>query len=69
MITTTNTISGENCIFMGSSLQTKKYKCIISSMWIITAWQCISSEVTMKGFKNYCISNAVEETEYVVEWQ
>jgi hypothetical protein len=29
-------------------------------VWILTAWQYISSEVTVKGFKKYCISNAVD---------
>ena len=32
-------------------------------MWIITAWQCISPEVTMKGFKKCCISNAMDGTD------
>ena len=32
-------------------------------MWITTAWQCISPEVTMKGFKKCCISNAVKGTD------
>jgi len=27
---------------------------------IKTAWQCISPEVTVKGFKKCCISNAVD---------
>jgi len=30
-------------------------------MWIIMAWQYISPEVNVKGFK-CCISNAVDET-------
>jgi len=29
-------------------------------MWIITAWHCISPEVTVKGVKKCCISSAVE---------
>ena len=32
-------------------------------MWIITAWQCISPEVILKGFKKCCIFNAVDETD------
>jgi hypothetical protein len=32
-------------------------------MWIIKAWQCISSAVTVKGFKKCCISNAMDETD------
>jgi hypothetical protein len=30
-------------------------------MWIITAWQCISPEVTVKGFKKCCTSNPGNE--------
>jgi len=29
-------------------------------VWIITAWQNISPEVTVKGFKKRCVSNAVD---------
>jgi hypothetical protein len=29
-------------------------------LWIITAWQCISPEVALKGVKNCCI--------YPVQW-
>jgi hypothetical protein len=32
-------------------------------MWIITAWQHISPEVTVKGFRKCCISSAVDETD------
>jgi hypothetical protein len=32
-------------------------------MWIITAWQRISPEVTVLGFKKCCMSNAVDETD------
>ena len=32
-------------------------------MWIVTAWQYISPEVTVKGFKKCCISNAMDETD------
>jgi hypothetical protein len=32
-------------------------------MWIITAWQCISPEMTVKSFKKCCISNAMDETD------
>ena len=31
-------------------------------MWIITAWQHILPEITVKGYKKCCISNAVDET-------
>jgi len=37
-------------------------------MWIITAWQCISPEVTVKGLKKCCISNAVDETDDNLLW-
>jgi hypothetical protein len=29
-------------------------------MWIVMAWQCISPEVNVKGFKKCCISNAMD---------
>jgi hypothetical protein len=32
-------------------------------MWILTAWQCISPKVTVKGFKKCCLSNAVDGTD------
>ena len=33
-------------------------------MWIIAAWQCISPEVTVKGFKKCCMCSAVDGTDY-----
>jgi hypothetical protein len=32
---------------------------LFESVWIITAWQCISPQVIMKGFKKCCISIAL----------
>ena len=32
-------------------------------MWIVKAWQHISPEVTVKGFKKCCISTAVHKTD------
>jgi len=32
-------------------------------MWIITAWQCFSPEVTAKGCKKCCLSIAVDGTD------
>jgi hypothetical protein len=32
-------------------------------MWIITVWQHILRAVTVKGFKNCCISNAVDQSD------
>jgi hypothetical protein len=32
-------------------------------MWIIMAWQHISPEVTVKGFKKCCTSNAMDMTD------
>jgi len=32
-------------------------------MWIITTRQCISPEVTVKGFKKCCISSALGEAD------
>ena len=37
-------------------------------MWIITALQCISLEVNVKGFKKCCVSSAVDETDDVMLW-
>jgi len=37
-------------------------------MWIITAWQCISPEVIVKGFKKCHISSAVDETDDDMLW-
>jgi hypothetical protein len=37
-------------------------------MWIITAWQHISQEVTVKDFKKCCISNALDKTDGGVSW-
>jgi hypothetical protein len=35
-------------------------------MWIVTAWQHISPEVTVKGFKKCCISNGKAETDDIL---
>jgi len=32
-------------------------------MWILTARQCISPEVIVKGMKKCCIANAMDETD------
>jgi len=37
-------------------------------MWIITAWKRIWQEVTVKGFKKCCISNAVDGTDDYMFW-
>ena len=37
-------------------------------MWTITAWQCISPEVNVKGFQKYCISTAVDGTDDYMLW-
>ena len=37
-------------------------------MWIITAWQHVSPELTEKGFKQCCISNAVDGTDDDMLW-
>jgi hypothetical protein len=37
-------------------------------MWIITAWQRVSPEVTVKGFKKCCTSNAVAGTDDDMLW-
>jgi hypothetical protein len=35
---------------------------------MMTAWQCISPEVIVKGFERCCISNAVDEVDDDVLW-
>jgi hypothetical protein len=37
-------------------------------MWIIAALQCISSVVTVTGFKKCCISNVMGETDDNMLW-
>jgi hypothetical protein len=37
-------------------------------MWIMTAWQHISPEVTVTGSKKCCITNAVNETDNDMSW-
>jgi len=41
----------------------KKPSVTILCQWIITAWQCISPEVTVKCFKKCCVFNALDGTE------
>ena len=52
----------KNCesSWVQARLYTKIYKCVIWSVWIITAWQYISPEVTVKDFKKRFISSAVD---------
>ena len=45
-----------------------KYECIIQSVCIITEWQRISPEVTLKCFKKCYISSAVDETDFDMLW-
>jgi hypothetical protein len=37
-------------------------------MWIIMAWQRISPETTVKGFKECCMSGAVDGTDDDMLW-
>jgi len=37
-------------------------------VWIKTAWQHISPEVIVKGFKMCCMSSAVDETDDDILW-
>jgi hypothetical protein len=37
-------------------------------MWIKTAWQCLSPDANVKGFKKCCISNAVDGTDDGMLW-
>ena len=41
----------------------------MQSMWIITAWQCISLEMSVKGFKKCYISNAMDGTDDDMLWK
>jgi hypothetical protein len=38
-------------------------------MWILTAWQYISPEVTVKGSQMCCTSSAVEGTDDDMLWE
>ena len=37
-------------------------------MWIITAWQCISPEVIVKGFNMCCVSSEMDGTDDGMLW-
>jgi hypothetical protein len=37
-------------------------------MWILMAWQHISPEVNVKGFKKCCISNTLDGTDTDMLW-
>ena len=37
-------------------------------MWIISKWQSITPEVIVMGFKNLCVSSAVDGTDDVMLW-
>ena len=50
------------------NLETKKYKRIVQSMWMIAPRHHISTEVTVKGFKKCCIFSAVDETDDDILW-
>jgi hypothetical protein len=36
-------------------------------MWIIMAWQCISAEVIVNGFKKCCIFNELDGTDDILQ--
>jgi hypothetical protein len=55
-------------VWVQVSLKTKKYKCIIYSMWIIMVCQCVSPQVAVKGFKKCCIANAVDGIDDDMLW-
>jgi hypothetical protein len=46
----------------------KKHKYIMQSVWIITAWQHVSPEVNVKGFKMCCISDPTDEADDDMLW-
>ena len=37
-------------------------------MWFIMAWQRISAQVILEGFKKCCISNAADKTDDAIPW-
>jgi len=37
-------------------------------MWFVIAWQCISPEVRVKGFKKCCTYSAVDGTDDDMLW-
>jgi len=37
-------------------------------MWFIMAWQCISAQVILEGFKKCCISNAADKHDDAIPW-
>ena len=37
-------------------------------MWFKTAWQHISAQVILKGFKKCCRSNAADKTDDAIPW-
>ena len=41
---------------------------MLRSVWIMIAWQCISTELTVKGFKKRCISSVVDGTDGDMLW-
>jgi hypothetical protein len=47
----------------------KKPSISVLGKWILTAWERISSESTVTGFKKGCISNAIGSTEDNFLWQ
>jgi hypothetical protein len=38
-------------------------------MWFITAWHHISPEVTVKGFKKWCVTNEMDGTDDDMLWK
>jgi hypothetical protein len=40
----------------------------MQSVWFITAWQLVSPEVIVKGFKVCCISSPTDETDDDTLW-
>jgi hypothetical protein len=46
----------------------KKPSMTLYCQWIITSWQCSSSEVILKGFKRCCISDELDGTDNGMLW-
>jgi hypothetical protein len=59
-------LSGDHALTPAGRI--KKPSVTILCHWIITAWQPISPELIVKGFKKCCISNAMDGSEDDVLW-
>jgi hypothetical protein len=59
-------LSGDHALTSAGRI--KKPSVTVLCQWILTAWQHISREVIVKGFKKCCISSAMDGSEDDVLW-